>query len=388
MEKTRHAGIYRRGGRYVFSYRLNGKQRWESARTLDEARKLKAAQTADLARGEFSQRSNLSLHGYAREWIDRYQGTGRRGFREETRGEYRALLEKYALTFFPEGTGLTELTPRTVADFIGWLVRRPNRSGGSLADSSVRNALKPLSACLATARREGLIRHNPAADATLPHRPRIEEHDEDRRPLSREQLAAFLAVVHPRHRLLFDFAARTGLRASEVIGLDGRHLQLDGESPSVRVRQRYRRGRVGPIKTRYARRDVPLASDLVDELRALRVAADAPVFTSSTGGRLDRDNMLARVIKPAAQELDASWVGWHTFRHTCASILFAEGRNAVQVQRWLGHHSPSFTLDTYVHLLEEDLGAPLEPLGVNKVRTSAPFGAAEDDLGITLESPV
>lgn len=27
MEKTRHAGIYKRGGRYVFSYRLNGKQR-------------------------------------------------------------------------------------------------------------------------------------------------------------------------------------------------------------------------------------------------------------------------------------------------------------------------------------------------------------------------
>ena len=44
----------------------------------------------------------------------------------------------------------------------------------------------------------------------------------------------------------------------------------------------------------------------------------------------------------------------------CASVLFAEGRNAVQVQRWLGHHSPSFTLDTYVHLLDYDLGAPLE----------------------------
>jgi integrase len=47
------------------------------------------------------------------------------------------------------------------------------------------------------------------------------------------------------------------------------------------------------------------------------------------------------------------------FRHTCASILFAEGRNAVQVQRWLGHHSAAFTLATYVHLLDGDLGEPL-----------------------------
>jgi hypothetical protein len=42
------------------------------------------------------------------------------------------------------------------------------------------------------------------------------------------------------------------------------------------------------------------------------------------------------------------------------TLLFAEGRNAVQVQRWLGHHSPAFTLATYVHLLDGDVGAPLE----------------------------
>jgi hypothetical protein len=31
----------------------------------------------------------------------------------------------------------------------------------------------------------------------------------------------------------------------------------------------------------------------------------------------------------------------------------------VQVQRWLGHHKPSFTLDTYVHLLDEDVPEPV-----------------------------
>jgi integrase len=53
-----------------------------------------------------------------------------------------------------------------------------------------------------------------------------------------------------------------------------------------------------------------------------------------------------------------------------ASRLFAQGRNVVQVQRWLGHRSPSFTLDAYVHLLDRDLGAPLEPLpsGTDRLR--------------------
>ena len=50
-----------------------------------------------------------------------------------------------------------------------------------------------------------------------------------------------------------------------------------------------------------------------------------------------------------------SWVGFHTFRHTAATLLFKGGLNAKQVQVWLGHHSPGFTLATYVHLLPDDL---------------------------------
>ena len=83
------------------------------------------------------------------------------------------------------------------------------------------------------------------------------------------------------------------------------------------------------------------------------------VFQSIDGTILDPDNLYYRVLKPACEEAGAGWAGFHTFRHTVASRLFAEGRNVVQVQRWLGHHSASFTLDTYVHLLEDNLGEPL-----------------------------
>jgi hypothetical protein len=42
------------------------------------------------------------------------------------------------------------------------------------------------------------------------------------------------------------------------------------------------------------------------------------------------------------------------------AVCFESGRNIRQVQRWLGHHSPSFTLDTYVHLLDEGIGEGLD----------------------------
>jgi integrase len=53
-------------------------------------------------------------------------------------------------------------------------------------------------------------------------------------------------------------------------------------------------------------------------------------------------------------------LGFHAFRHTCASPLFAEGRNVKQAETWLGHATPTITLETYVHLLDEGVGEALE----------------------------
>jgi integrase len=381
MEKTRTPGIYKRGSRYVFAYRVDGRQRWESCRTLDEARRSKAARATDIRRGEFEERSRITLHEYAREWIERYQGTGRRGFREETRNEYRALLNKYVLSHFSPRMRLTDITPRHIASFVGWLCEQTKPAATTedpdrrvpLSDKTVRNALGPLKACLATARREGLIRHNPATDVALPHRSRSDD-DERPKPFPRIEAAGGETIetmelvvdhVHESHRLMFELLAATGLRRSELLALEGRHLALDGEKPRVKVRLRVRRRRgeglvIGPLKSRHSKRDVPVPRDLADRLLALGTTQDGLVFCSATGSVLDPDNLATRVLAPACAAAGVAWAGFHTFRHTVASRLFAEGRNVVQVQRWLGHHSPSFTLDTYVHLLDNDLGEPLE----------------------------
>jgi integrase len=64
---------------------------------------------------------------------------------------------------------------------------------------------------------------------------------------------------------------------------------------------------------------------------------------------------MQRVLKPAGRRAGVPWVGFHTFRHTCATMLFRSGANAVAVQKHMGHHSPAFTLSTYVHFLDDDL---------------------------------
>ncbi|MSO41846.1 MAG: site-specific integrase [Solirubrobacterales bacterium] len=372
MTRTRHPGIFKRGSRYVFTYRVNGKQHKESVRTLEQARKLKAARETDRNRGEFQEQSRIPLREYAEEWIDRYQGNGRRGFTDDTRQDYRRDLSRYAYPFFDERRGRTVsgITPRDVADWITWLCNE-HQQGRALADATVRRIMSPMRACLATARREGLIRHSPLDGATLPHRPEIDDVEEIVKAFSRDQLRTFLAIVRPEYQLLFRLLAATGLRWGEVAALRWRDLQLDGSRPRVRVRRALgRRRRKGdapqfkPPKSKYGRREVPLDAALVSQLRRHRSETrwsgdDDLVFAARNGAPLRQENVRRRVLKPAVEEVGAPWAGFHSFRHTCASMLFERGANAVQVQRWLGHHSPAFTLNVYVHLLEDGAGRAL-----------------------------
>ena len=87
---------------------------------------------------------------------------------------------------------------------------------------------------------------------------------------------------------------------------------------------------------------------------------DDLILPSMTGTPMAPENLHRRTMKPAAQEAGVAWAGFHSFRHACASMLIADGRNIVQVSRWLGHHSPSFTLDVYAHLMDDGMGAAPE----------------------------
>ena len=66
------------------------------------------------------------------------------------------------------------------------------------------------------------------------------------------------------------------------------------------------------------------------------------------------------MLIPAAARAGLTGVGFHTLRHTCASMLIESGLSRLRPQRWMGHHSPAFTLETYGHLIDGDLGPGLD----------------------------
>jgi integrase len=210
-----------------------------------------------------------------------------------------------------------------------------------------------LSGLMATATRHRLIRANPVRDAVLPTRGQP-----TRRPraLTREELSRLLAQVPAEHRLLVTFLAETGLRRGELAGL--RWGDVDLGRALVRVRRQIDRdGREAPPKSGHGRRDVPLSAHVVSALREAYLAAGRDparaVFASLTGEPVDLKLAAQRWLRPAAARAGVPWLSWHSLRHTCASHLIAAGWDVITVSQVLGHHSASFTLDTYGHRTEE-----------------------------------
>ena len=356
MEKTKTPGIYRRGGRYVVVWRHRGRQHKSFHRTYDEAREAKGKRQS----GERRPDSKLRFDHYFEEWIEVYAGRTARGITEGSRELYRRSIKDHALARW-RGWRLSEIGPSDVRALYGELRDR------GVSNSGVRGLRAPLSAMFATALEDGLVSTNPIRGVRIPP-PREATEDRKQRSLTRVELTELLAALPEEWRLFFEFLTHTGLRISEALGLKWRHIEL-GASPRVKVREQLHDGKRKRLKSPQGRRDLPLSPSMAARLRALRreqgSGADASVWATESGTPLNRSNLATRVLKPAAKSVgltveeegeQVAWVSFHTFRHTCASLLFEHGRNVKQVAEWLGHADPAFTLRTYVHLMDDGVG--------------------------------
>lgn len=360
LERTGTPGIYRRhvgtcdrssrcGCSYVVVWRHRGRQHTETHQTYAEARAAKGSREA----GERRPTSKRLLGDYFEEWIDSYAGRTARGFSETTRPEYRRPIEAYALRRWSTWR-LAEVEPADARELFGAL----RQSGAST--SAIKKLRAALSAMFATAVDDGLVRANPVAGVRVPAPVRDELTDDTAKALTRGELGILLAALPETWRLFFELLAHTGLRISEAIGLTWAHVDLGG-SPKIRVREQFYRGKRRTLKSGHGRREIPLSPGMAARLLAHRrdtfEGDDRPVFASAVGTELIPGKVASKVLRPAASSVGLSWVTFHVFRHTCASLLFEAGRNVKQVQEWLGHADPGFTLRTYVHLMDAGVGS-------------------------------
>ena len=149
-----------------------------------------------------------------------------------------------------------------------------------------------------------------------------------------------------RDRALLTLAIQTGLRVSELIGLDCADVIL-GTGAHVRCEGKGRKQRSVPLT---ATAQAVLSTWL--EERAGQ--PQDPLFCTRTGRRLSRDAIerrLATHAKAAAKRcpsLNGKKLHPHVLRHSCAMSLLQAGVDTTVIALWLGHADVRST-QPYLH---------------------------------------
>jgi integrase len=149
-------------------------------------------------------------------------------------------------------------------------------------------------------------------------------------------------------------AATTALRRSEIRGL--RWSDVDFELAWLHLRRGLVRKDETKLKTKASRKGVPMIPELVAALSEWRQKTPYPVETDwvfaspFTNGERPywADSALQDHVQPAAKAAGITkTVGWHTFRHSLATLLGKRKQDAKTIQELMRHASSRITVDVY-----------------------------------------
>jgi len=205
--------------------------------------------------------------------------------------------------------------------------------------------------------------------------------------LNREEIDALLAAPNlstwmgRRDRALLLVAVQTGLRVSELIGLNCQDVVL-GTGAHVRCLGKGRKQRCTPLR--------PETAKMLEACRRERHGLPGdPLFPSIRRDRLSRDaveRLITKYTHLAAQtcaSLKGKRVSPHVCRHSAAMDLLHHGVDRSVIALWLGHESAE-TTQMYLHAdmrLKERALSRIDPLGVKSARYHP-----DDKLLVFLES--
>jgi integrase len=179
-----------------------------------------------------------------------------------------------------------------------------------------------------------------------------------------DELQAFLRAA-AGHRLFAPLwvLAFTGMRRNELLGL--RWNDFDATKATLSIN----RGLVAigydvhetRGKTRNARRPIDLDPTTVavliawrhwqqTEQQAVGIEPSDRIFTDGHGATI-HPHAISQTFERIARRAGVRVIRLHDLRHTHASLLIAAGVPVKVVSERLGHASPTFTIETYQHVL-------------------------------------
>ncbi len=281
----------------------------------------------------------------SRRLLDRYlEGLAlERGLAENTVAAYRRDLESLLAFLEVRKRRLTQASPSDLSAYLRELRRR------NLAPSSVRRALASLRGLFGHLVESGERADNPAVNLLPPKLWRTLP-----RVLAEREVEALLAAPDPgtplgvRDRAMIELLYASGLRVSELVGLQLGQLRLD--LGFVLVMGKGSRERMVPLgesaEEWVGRYLSEVRSDLVE-------GRHETIFVNRYGRALSRQgfwkNLRAYGVAAGIHELHP-----HLLRHSFATHLLEHGADLRSVQAMLGHADIS-TTQIYTHIHQQRL---------------------------------
>ncbi len=265
---------------------------------------------------------------------------------------YRRDLEAFT-EFLNRHTGgewdFTTVDRLALRGFLGELERR------GLARRSMARALSAIRALYRFLQTHHGLERSPVRAARTPRAARKLPGylDRDRTELlfeSAEQRAAGPDPAGQRDLAILELFYSSGLRLSELTGLNLSDLDL--LSDQVKVRGKGRKERLVPLGSRASRALRGYLKRREEETRTVRGDRHA-VFVGRQGRRLT-PRTVQRVVHRALDSIGAEGLKTHSLRHTFATHLLDAGADLRAVQELLGHASLS-TTQIYTHTSVERL---------------------------------
>ena len=242
-----------------------------------------------------------------------------------------------------------------------------------LSPKTLRNYHMALHKCLQQAVKERLLIYNPCDTVTLPsgEKPEIVVFTND------QQRALVQASYRHRYGVFIRLDLCTGLRMGELLALKWK--DIDFSTAQLHVRRTINRlakyeshdGEnkteivFGTPKTKNSRRTIPLTRTMADELtrwkqqqaqdkiRAGDKYTDDDFIVTNEFGHYFEQKTFKDYYDRLLKDADIGHFTFHALRHTFATRALERGMDYKTLSAILGHYSVAFTMDTYVHSMDE-----------------------------------
>ena len=358
-----------KNGRYyaVLNYRNAGGQRktkWISLGLPEKGNKRKAEAELARLRAEFEPpkevgdlSSDMLFADYLLEWLEIAKGR----LAVATYSSYAAMIKKPVGPYFHQrNLTLRELEARHLQMFYSEMLRKVKPNTVIHYHAIIHSALK-------YAVKTDMLVQNVADKVDRPKKNSFQPVF-----LSAEEMQKLFEVVKgTRLELPVLVAAFYGLRRGEVLGLKWDAIDFNRGTLTIKrtVTEATIDGTMKIIeqdsaKTKSSLRTLPLVGSFRDYFQKVKEAQelnkqicgncynheyDGFVFVDELGERM-RANYLTSAFPKFLESYGLRRMRFHDLRHSCASLLLANGVPLKHIQEWLGHSDFTTTANIYAHL--------------------------------------